>query len=77
MYPDGRKLHMDAGPERPVAPPVEPPPPGGGGSRAVTLAIAVVAVAGLFACAIVFLVLTGIIAEPVTVLERLLGACPT
>jgi hypothetical protein len=60
----------DSGPR--VAPPAEPPPSGSPGAKWRTLALAVLALAGLTFCCAVMLVLTGIIAEPVTVIEQIL-----
>jgi hypothetical protein len=57
---------------RPVAPPVEAPPSGSPGAKWRTLALAVLALAGLTFCCAVMLVLTGIIAEPETVIEQIL-----
>lgn len=58
--------------ERPVAPPVQSPPGGSPGAKWRTFALAVLALAGLTFCCAVTLVLTGIIAEPETVIEQIL-----
>lgn len=64
-----------AGDSRPrVAPPAEPPPRGSPGAKWRTFAVAVLALAGLTFCCAVMLVLTGIIAEPETVIEQILRA---
>ncbi|MDF1541880.1 MAG: hypothetical protein RQ731_09900 [Anaerosomatales bacterium] len=54
--------------ERPVAPPVESP----SRTKRRTIALVLLAAAGLLACGVVTLVLTGIIAEPETVIEQIL-----
>lgn len=56
---------------RPLAPPVEPPPGGSRGAKWRTVALALVTAAGLLVCGVVMLVLTGIIAEPETVIEQI------
>ena len=61
---------MQRGPERPVAVPVEAPPR----AKWRTFALAVITLAGLTLCGAVVLVLTGIIAEPETLIEQILRA---
>ena len=57
---------------RSMAPPVEPPPSGSGAAKWRTAALAVLVLVGLTFCCAVMLVLTGIIAEPETVIEQIL-----
>ena len=59
---------MEGDPERPAARPVEAPP----AAKWRTLALALLALAGVLFCSVVMLVLTGIIAEPETVIEQIL-----
>ncbi|MBE0417095.1 MAG: hypothetical protein IBX63_04975 [Coriobacteriia bacterium] len=65
---------MDNGTERKVAPPVEPAPASGGPGLWVYVMLGIALVVALGCVTVVFLVLTGIIAEPETVIEQIVRA---